>query len=75
MPAAVSIDPRSFADAAEGLMARYERWLPLATVTAVVTECRLQLSPAAHQAQSPRTLYRIANERLQAMTARLEPGT
>jgi hypothetical protein len=67
MPAAASPNPQTIADAAERLMAAYERWIPLSSVTAVVAECRRQLTQATHHAMSPMSVYQVANERLRGM--------
>ena len=74
MPATGSSDPQSLADAAERLMATYERWLPLATVSAVIVECRRQLSQVTHQQLSV-LVYPAANDRLSSMSAVGEPAT
>ena len=76
MPVPGSADPQTLADAAERLMATYERWLPLATVSAVIVECRRQLSQMAkvtHQ-PFPVLVYRAANDRLRTMSAIAEPA-
>lgn len=75
MSTASSSNPQSLADAAERLMAAYERWLPLSIVTAVVAECRRQLTLASHHAMSPLSVYQTANERLQAMIDMPEVAT
>lgn len=67
MPVPLSTYPQTLADAAERLMATYEPWLPLSSVTAVIAECRRQLTVATYSAMSPVSVYRAANERLKAM--------
>jgi hypothetical protein len=70
--AAGSTDPQTLADAAERLMATYERWLPLATVSAVIVECRRQLSQISQP--FPALVYRAANDRLRSMSMITEPA-
>jgi hypothetical protein len=75
MPTAGSADPQTLADAAERLMATYERRLPLATVSAVIVECRRRLGQMTkgNQQPLPVLVYRAANDRLRTMSAIAEP--